>query len=323
MLNLALMSSKGDEALKSSYLKSIDMALESCQAVKDQFKLIETPINSFLLVTNVLPDDSRPWERSCNHSLDFSNLRKDFDLGDSPVDFSSVYPGPERREENEEVGKCTYSDKYLVYQEIAWSRALTLNRDEVINEAMRLMSNPKNWTALVPEDPLPCFWMLFHGLKSFCESTECLYARRFGVPGPILFPPHIYTPAEDINSFVNSACKYFKELYSTADFTPSAYPHAPFELARAKACLKNLQGVDSGCSYLSRLCLLCQIYRQNKDINESSSFFEGAIILAGGGANFLGDACGVSRDICTGDSILAPRYNISLILKHLEKNGRQ
>lgn len=315
------------------YSESLKMALESCEPTGDQFKLIETPINSFILITNVLPDDSRRWDErraiGWGEGEDETEVHATiFDLPEDDAEGGDdVYPG----------GVGVYSDclsgdeletpvagsPYLVFEEKAWIRALILNKDEILTEALELVMDSQNWRLPELIDPLPCFWMVFHGRRSFCESSDCLYRLRFGVAGPVLFPAHMYCPSEDLASFVIGACRYFRCLYTGCDFSPSDYPGLPFDPRRAKECLRALEGLEPpSCAYLSRLCLLCHLYRQNRDVNCSSGQRLGCLILGGVGSELLGEGFNSGRDLLSGDAIIAPRYNLEALLSGLDANGR-
>lgn len=314
----------GDETTRRGYAESVQMALESCEPTGDQFKLIETPINSFILITNVLPDDSRRWDGRAEicgaepAAVGFDLLADEDDGDVYPAD-PDAYPDGLSGDglETPAVGS-----KYLVYEEKAWIRALTLNRDDVLTEAMEMATNSQNWRMPELVDPLPCFWMVFHGRRSFCESSDCLYRMRLGVPGPVLYPAHMYRPEQDFTSFVISACRYFKCLYGGCDFSPADYPGLPFAPQRAKECLRALDALEPGYAYLSRLCLLCHLYRQNRDVNCSSGQRLGCLILGGVGSELLGEGFNTGRDLFGGDAIIAPRYNLEALLDGLDANGR-
>lgn len=352
-MNLVTLATGGEKSLVEEYIQSVEMALESCQAVGGQFKLVETPLNSFILVSNVLPEDNRPWIGKDNWEgvFDFSSLAEalEEDLVDqesvSP-DTGRMYPKPTHlsREHpvpdtvrpksgqirappiagaTDEISRCgSAGPKYQVYGERAWTLALTLSKDAIINEAMEMLANPKNWVSLLPEDPLPCIWMVFHGLNSFCASSECLYRQKFGIPGPILFPSHMYTPSDDITSFLGSVCALFKILYTPQDFAnPSVYHQLPFDIGRALAAVTSISCLDTDYIYVSRLCLLCHLYRQNRDINASSDLVDGVIVLGGKGRRYLSGGNNLGRDLQFGDTIIAPRYNLQWLLSDLRLDG--
>ncbi len=66
--------------LARRYGQCLELALEACQDTPEQFKLVETPLKSFLLVSNILPQDNRPWHearssgRVAEDDYDFSSL---------------------------------------------------------------------------------------------------------------------------------------------------------------------------------------------------------------------------------------------------------
>lgn len=314
MFNLLALAS---EDRGSQYADGVRLALDLCEGIAGQFKLVETPMNSFLLVTNVMPEDGRPWQEHLEApKLDFSCVRLpklrqlDSLLYFNGTDKSLEHPHP-----------CPPPIKpYLVYDEPAWRAALTVNKDAIISDAITTLSDPEHWEGVVPEDPLACLWLLYYGNQSFCAASDCLYLSRFNRPAPILLPPHLYRPCESPTSFIRHACQFVKFLYHGRT-DPLGDAPCPFDRARILSALENLRPVSATEAYLARLCLVCHLYKQNSAHAKGLSDPCGCVILGGAGEKYITSPLRVERDCATGDACLYPAYDLARLLGDLDADG--
>lgn len=310
-----------DQNVGSKYYDSVSLSVGLCESVPDQFKLIETPINSFLLVTNVMPTDTRPWSSQLPDGMDFSGihlprLKKLNSLTQFEV---------KERKEDEHLPQLPPSDihlHYTVYDSWAWQRALKINKDEVIQEAIEHLSKPVNWKGVAVDDPLPLMWLLFYGKMSFCVNIECLYNNKFNHPGPILWPQFMYKPTENVQSFISGVCKYVKFLYG-CNFKRDdlLLEKVPFDESRFSEALEKLKFIEDCGTYVSRTCLPCKLYHQNLVSRRDISSTEASIILGGSGKKYITPNTGSRRCLDFGDIVLYPSYDIPRILDEVETYG--
>lgn len=325
MFNGISLATGADPELNKKYAQSVQLALQFCEHMPGQFKLVETPINSFVLVSNVMPEDERPWTSNNSANFDFSNIQlPKLDRLAELCEYEINNDMSKQKHLSSNMTNFKGESKnapthYIVYDNDSWKMALRFNKTNLINEAISLLAYPQNWKGLLPQDPLPYIWTLFHGKKSFCKCDECLYKIKFGQPGPILFPPHIYTPTKDILSFIGHVCKYFKFLYGGLQMNNIVDEESlPFDTQRLKNALASLDLISDNCTYVSQTCLLCRLYQQNKTTVQGFYDSDGCIILGGLGKKYINCSISTKRCFQTGDTLFSTSYNIPLLLKDIE-----
>ncbi len=170
MFNAVKADMPDDPMLARRYGQCLELALEACQDTPEQFKLVETPLKSFLLVSNILPQDNRPWHEA----------RSSGRVAEDDYDFSSLalelLPLNPRLPEEWQFGGQGWSSRMepsqpemgmgLCFEVFDGEIALAWNKDEVIGQALQILAHSHTWTSLVPEDPLPWMWALFYGPRA-------------------------------------------------------------------------------------------------------------------------------------------------------------
>lgn len=304
-------------------LKScIKLAVNMSWTVPGQFKLVETPVNSFLLVGNVLPKDIPTSDT--NDELDFTSLhfpKLDLLCSNTTTTPNSVSTygarGPDIECANISSNKCPDA---IVYDGNTWMLAMGFNLDTLLLNIMDMLSCPNNWTGLLPLDPLTCLWLLFYGPKSQCCELACVSELFLGRRGPILLPPHMYKKETHINSFANHLCQYVKFLYT--DYGEDIHD-TPLGQDRIRDCIRRLHTITDSCVYLNRTCLLCHLYKQNDCISKNIFSLTECIILGGCGRNFLGSFVRTLPDYSSHDSIILPTYDIQKIISYMKESYGQ
>ncbi|AAC95560.1 orf 34 [Ateline gammaherpesvirus 3] len=315
MFNLVNLVAKGNPELKKRYSEGLDLAISMSENIPDQFKLIETPTNSFLLVSNVMPEDTRPWQTQLQNCLDFSNLHL------PKLDkLNQICTGYVHQEDT--VKKLETVPPYLVYDTEEWKLALQINKDSLIYAAIEMLANPKNWQGLYPIDPLPYIWLLFYGKKSFCASPDCIYLKKYNIPGPMLLPPHMYKPEKNISSFISHVCQYVKLIYGEVS-DPINFDIVPFDHNRIKEAVEELKQIDLPVAHLSNFCLLCTLHKQNMTASRGSGDICGYIVLSGEGEKYITTNIIVKRCMVSGDCLIVPSYNIPLLMQNMDINYEQ
>ncbi|AIB03187.1 ORF34 [Bovine gammaherpesvirus 6] len=320
MLNLAKLHCDGDPELTRKYRKGVELALKLAESAPGQFKLIESPVNSFLIVANLLAEETRPWGSVVEQDgLDFSSVSMPrLETLDRLVQYA---PKAKRRQKVTAGNNEHCMEAYIAYDFQDWIRALSLNKDELINEALELLSSPKNWSFCCPTDPLPWLWLLFQGPLSHCEEVHCIYYKFLNKPGPVLFPPVLYQPKAGIMSFMSHVCKYVKHLYGEADVKKYAqHIYVPFDPERLIQVSSGINEFPPGQVFCQKSCLLCLLHRQNlTSFHSASEKARGCIILKGA-EQHINNSVGRTRCLDTGDTILWPAYNIESLINYLSKN---
>nr|ALH44189.1 ORF34 [Human gammaherpesvirus 8] len=323
MFALSSLVSEGDPEVTSRYVKGVQLALDLSENTPGQFKLIETPLNSFLLVSNVMPEvqpicSGRPALRPDFSNLHLPRLEKlQRVLGQGFGAAGEEIALDPSHVETHEKGQVFYNN----YATEEWTWALTLNKDALLREAVDGLCDPGTWKGLLPDDPLPLLWLLFNGPASFCRADCCLYKQHCGYPGPVLLPGHMYAPKRDLLSFVNHALKYTKFLYGDFSGTWAASCRPPFATSRIQRVVSQMKIIDASDTYISHTCLLCHIYQQNSIIAGQGTHVGGILLLSGKGTQYITGNVQTQRCPTTGDYLIIPSYDIPAIITMIKENG--
>lgn len=322
MFNAVNLESGTDWELNKKYKRAIDLAMDICQESKEQFKLVETPLKSFLLVSNVLPDDHRPWASLDTENFDFSNIDLNGVRNVHAAKINFKVKDEARVFINTPVSRGHFC--FAAYDFSSVMCSMRQDKNKIISEAIELLANPKTWNCVIPKDPLPWLWLLFYGKFSICSSENCLYRKYFHTSGPVLFPPHIYSPKRDIESFIRHVCAYVAALYGSLDNFEDAFPKGlelPFSCDRLNN-LKHEFNYISDAVYPTRVCLLCCLYKQNiraskRQIPDAA---QPVITLTGPAQQFLSGEVGNFRSLSLGHNFLFPGYHIEELVRSFEKH---
>ncbi|AZB49206.1 encapsidation chaperone protein [Phascolarctid gammaherpesvirus 1] len=320
MMSPLFLQAQGDADLEGRYKSAIRLSLELCESAPNQFKLIETPVNSFLLVSNILPEPARPWESALEDSFNLNFLSP---TSTSPCpDVAEATPmtyKPDDRPSYTNV-HIHNTPNYIVYDYQDWHRALTEDKNVIISEAINALAGSSTWTGSIATDPLPWLLLLFYGSKSYCIQPDCIYHSIYNKPGPILFPPHLYKPIIEPETFIHHVMKYVKFLYggcNSLDAILSSPLMGAVEESRYKALLDILPEIEyDPITYCANICLFCTLHAQNTQAITSDGAL-GSYLFLQGGERFLGKSIGNSRDLRTQDTILYPTYDLTQITHHI------
>ncbi|AAC58080.1 ORF34 [Alcelaphine gammaherpesvirus 1] len=330
MLNLTKLHCNGDPEMAKKYNRGVKLAISLAESTPGQFKLIESPVNSFLIVTNLTVEDTVPHATHppAGEGLDFSCLS----LSRLNALDAIVQPGYDNNSLDAQghqqpppagvrsLTKLT-KDPYVTYKLTEWMWALRLNKDILINQALKLLGNPSTWTFCHPTDPLPWMWLLFYGPRSRCQEATCVYAKYFSTAGPVLLPPFFYDPGRDIQSFMSQACKFVKYFYDGEGLDSVLKDNnVPFDDSRIAEVLKALPSVSGSGLVLNKSCLLCCIYKQNLTSFHNVPDVSGGCLILQGAERHTDSAIGRSRCQTTGDIILWPSYNINSLVALFKSN---
>ncbi|AAK38233.1 ORF25 [callitrichine gammaherpesvirus 3] len=357
MFNAVEADTPSDPELAKKYKQCVKLAIDACQDTPGQFKLVKTPLKSFLLVSNIMPQDKRDWHGWMD-TLDCEDNSPDI-LADNAderrisgekgatyckqYDFSSLSLRCARTHKPytlEESSEHTYEHTSLeceqhtrstglpfaVYDGPILRAALSWNKDDIITGAMQLLAHPRTWTSLIPEDPLPWIWLLFYGSRSLCDSPHCMYKETVGRPGPMALPEMALRPEADIESFMGFVTRSVTGLYSDITEVGGLIPESvsiPFDPARLHRVIHQMGLLRCDSLHLSRVCLLCLIYKQNLTAQYKASLTAPSpcIMLVGEAAKYLVGDVGNYREYKTGSTVLFPTYDLKSMATDLLAHG--
>ncbi|AAK95454.1 BGLF3 [Macacine gammaherpesvirus 4] len=323
MFNAVKADMPDDPMLARRYGQCLELALEACQDTPEQFKLVETPLKSFLLVTNILPQDTRPWQEArdpCQQAGD------DYDFSSLALELSPLNPRLPEEWRFGEQGGLTPAEPpqvqkgsglcFEAYDGDLMRIALTWNKDEVIGQALQILAHSQTWTSLVPEDPLPWLWALFYGPRAHCEERHCVYSAARGRRGPILLPTAIYTPRANIEAFLAHLTRCVYALYADVCDWQGEEIAPPFDVSRLNKMAKQLSLLPQEPVCITRVCLLCLLHKQNLNAQYKRPVdtYDPCLILTGEAERYLVDAVGNYREAATGTTVLYPTYDLGSIV---------
>lgn len=247
------------------------MALEVCNNIAPQTKLrlIETPTNNFVLVTNVLPnevDDKKDKEQALNISTAIENLSKSFTNKRlyKVRDFS--LHGVNKYVDKKHV----LSGSYIIYKKNTIEKCLSLDKSEFITEVLRYVDAPGVLNHNNVCDAECLFWLLFYGPLSFCQSETCFghQVPKIKSAFPVLLPSVMYEKQDSYVTVYNLAETYVYCWYNNYDFNSDASINEKMKERIDCLILELKQKFMSDEVTLwapcSRMCLFCTLYNQNR-----------------------------------------------------------
>lgn len=248
--------------------EAVSTALTACEAASpgDRFRLIETPNENFLLVTNVLPREmGEKWGDQFNTGTGAA-LRGGADRDPSAAVFRDLgaaltKPGgvvgarggaddagfsaataepPARDYVLRTVSRSAYSGtllsgSYIVYTKKHLECALSSNKEEFVRRILDYVDAPGLLEHQNVCDVEALLWLLYCGPMSCCQSVRCFGLTKEGyrAPFPALLPPIFYEPASDYMTYVNLAELYVYVWYR--DYRDEATPSSSAAAAAAAA----------------------------------------------------------------------------------------
>ncbi|QQL09901.1 Ba130 [Baboon cytomegalovirus] len=268
--------------------EAVNMALIACEAVSpyDRFRLIETPNENFLLVTNVVPREPAEMpaigaEAERGFSLRSQDVLDRFACTSAPLPALGV-----RDYALHNADRLTYEGdlvygSYLMYRKSHVELSLSSNKAQYVEAVLRQAYTPGLLDHHNVCDLEGLLYLLYCGPRSFCSRDTCFGREKHGCPFPALLPKIFYEPVRDYMTYMNLAELYVYVWYRGYDF-PSAsdspagvgddelrLPLKAVSLDRLQEVLKAVRGRFSGREVptwpaSSRTCLLCALYSQNR-----------------------------------------------------------
>ncbi|APZ76296.1 hypothetical protein MRV_0085 [Murid herpesvirus 3] len=253
------------------FSESVKTALEVCNNVSPQTKLrlIETPTNNFVLVTNVLPTDNN------ENNQDYKKLNISSALNNLSNSFTEKKKYKIKEFSNQGVNKVLNSEtllsgSYIIYKKHALERALSLDKSDIIDDILKYIDTPGILSHNNVCDSECLFWMLFCGPQSFCQSDDCFgyQVSKFKTAFPVLLPPFMYEKQKTYTTIFNLAEAYVHTWYKDYDVKNDKFLNDKMKERIQQLLLElkhkfmdddiNLWGTTS------QMCFFCTIYKQNK-----------------------------------------------------------
>ncbi|AEV80449.1 protein UL95 [Cercopithecine betaherpesvirus 5] len=268
--------------------EAVNMALIACEAVSpyDRFRLIETPNENFLLVTNVVPREPAEMpavgaEAERAFSERHHDVLESFASPSEPLPPLGVRDYALRNADRLTYeGELVYGS-YLMYRKSHVELSLSSNKAQYVEGVLRHAYTPGLLDHHNVCDLEGLLYLLYCGPRSFCSRDTCFGREKHGCPFPALLPKIFYEPVRDYMTYMNLAELYVYVWYrgydfpSTSDPSPGAdddelrLPLKAVSLDRLKEVLKAVRGRFLGREVptwpaSSRTCLLCALYSQNR-----------------------------------------------------------
>ncbi|APT40357.1 Rh130 [macacine betaherpesvirus 3] len=269
--------------------EAVNMALVACEAVSpyDRFRLIETPDENFLLVTNVIPREPAEMPAvGAEAERTFSTRHHDVLDGFSNLSVPLPPLCGVRDYALHNVDRLTYEGElvygsYVLYRKNHVELSLSSNKAQYVEAVLRNAYTPGLLDHHNVCDIEGLLYLLYCGPRSFCSRDTCFGREKHGCPFPALLPKLFYEPVRDYMTYMNLAELYVYVWYRGYDF-PSAsdsssggdddelrLPLKAVSLDRLKEVLKAVRGRFVGREVptwpaSSRTCLLCALYSQNR-----------------------------------------------------------
>ncbi|ANC96561.1 protein UL95 [macacine betaherpesvirus 9] len=254
------------------FSEAVQTALTVCQsaAPNTRLKLIETPTNNFMLVTNVIPTDLKKEKKD-------SMLNIDTALDKLASSFKK--PSPKRASKsyllqnimNTTTEGIALSGSYIIYTKKHIETAYLLDKTNFIQNILLYAETPGILGHVDVRD-LECFlWLAFCGPMSFCKVDNCFgYSKNgYNAPFPVLFPPCIYEKEINHNSFFGLLQIYVLSMYK--DFNVEESNLKQKIKKRVTSVIMDLKSREkffeeeiASFHIAAQMCLFCAIYKQNR-----------------------------------------------------------
>ncbi|QOE74456.1 tegument protein U67 [Elephant endotheliotropic herpesvirus 3A] len=237
------------------FREAVRESIHICNALSptERFQFIETPHRSFLLVTNILPDDHAVGtrEEGAGNAVASDKVMVPGDVVDVPLErvpseatetavvtAAASGPGtgaaapatiarrPSATGSNHNYmifnsrhitrHKTLFTNPYILYTKEDIQTSLSFNKSAFISKILTRCNVPGvlDHNNVIPVDIL--MWLLFAGPMSCCSRRHCFgYTKpEVGKPFPVLLPPVLYQNVTDVKTFVNIAEMYVYAWYS-------------------------------------------------------------------------------------------------------------
>ncbi|AEV80940.1 protein UL95 [Saimiriine betaherpesvirus 4] len=282
---LVELSARSDPVLGVSEVlkfdEAVEMALVACEAASphDRYRLIETPSENFLLVTNVIPKEMATCsgeseageKKAVNQDLLGCLYGEAFS---PPVVSSRDYVLKNLRHTANYHGELLYGS-YLMYNKEHIGLSLSINKASHVESILRDVFAPGLLEHHNVCDIEALLWLLYSGPRSFCARDACFGREQLGyhMPFPALLPTLFYEPVVDYVTYMNLAELYVYVWYRGYEF---ASTRDDFRVSLNSVTLDRLQEVlkavrarfsdrEVPCwPVSSRTCVFCALYSQNR-----------------------------------------------------------
>ena len=254
------------------FSEAVQTALTVCKATapNTRLKLVETPTNNFLLVTNVVPSETSKATTEANLNIDaaLEKLASSFNTA-VPVKSSKKYLLQNVRKMTSENIALTGS--YIIYTKKHIEVAFLLDKSDFVQDILRYAETPSLLGHTDVRDLECLLWLAFCGPISYCQADNCFGLNKAGynAPFPILFPPCMYERNMNLSVFFGLLQIYVFSLYR--DFSVENSNLQQGIKKRIKLVLSDLRAKERICEeeignfpLAAQICLFCALYRQNR-----------------------------------------------------------
>ncbi|AHC02860.1 tegument protein U67 [Elephant endotheliotropic herpesvirus 5B] len=277
-----------DDWKEGVFKDAVRESLDICGAISpnERFTFVETPHHSFLLVTNILPDEHgvikdkklprdaddaslKPGSLSCNkdgeicdknNCVNCSAVKRIRPNTNNYLMFNSKHI-PEHH--------TLLTNAYVTYSREDIQISLSFNKSYFISKILSRCNVPGllDHNNVIHVDML--LWLLFAGPLSCCSRTHCFGYTRPDIrrPFPVMLPPMLYRDSVDIKMFVTMAEIYVYGWYgddNIKSFETSFFKDEDLQAMIGELRSKYIRKSVPLWHVNSRTCLFCALYLQNR-----------------------------------------------------------
>ncbi|AGE10060.1 tegument protein U67 [Elephant endotheliotropic herpesvirus 1A] len=286
---------KLEEDWKDSVFRdAVKDSLDICGAISpnERFTFVETPHHSFLLVTNILPDEHgvikdkklTPGDiitpsvtsvpvgnaKDLNHDIYQSSESSN---GKTVLQKGCLRPNNSNylmfNAKHIPEHHTLFTNAYVSYSKEDIQTSLSFNKSAFISKILSRCNVPGilDHNNVIHVDML--LWLLFAGPLSCCSRTHCFGYTRPDIrrPFPVVLPPILYNDSVDIKMFVNMAEIYVYGWYGDdkiKSFETTFFKNEELQAMIGELRAKYVRKSVPLWHVNSRICLFCALYLQNR-----------------------------------------------------------
>lgn len=264
-----------DRAEQTQFADAVRQALDLCNntAPNTRLRLVETPTQNFMLVTNVLPAESDATPTRLDASLNISDALDDLSRSLKKKQKPKKNKTYVLQNVNRTVSFNTVTTgAYIIYTKEMLELALALDKSDFVKSLMQYAETPGVMSFNDVTDLECLLWLLFCGPSSFCQSDQCFgyKLQKYRNAFPIILSPYFYdTSSHELGTLFSLAQLYVYAWYKDFHFSTHTVNLKPGSIQRITSLMFELKQkfADQDISpwpIAAQICIFCALYKQNR-----------------------------------------------------------